>query len=250
MATVCAVQLLAATASVRSAVRIVRKLTMQYLIKQVDSPPPLNGDWNDPAWQSAEVLDVDNFLSNSGGHRPKVQARVLYHDEGLSVFFQVDDRYVRCVHPNHQDHVYEDSCVEFFVQPKSDKGYVNFEINCGGAMLVHYNEHKIHDCKPVHDQQELTAEWLSRVEVYHSMPSRIEPEIDEPVQWQLQYNVPFALLGECVGPLGNVAGQTWRANFFKCADLCSRPHWASWSLIKDGFNFHQPKYFGTLRFEG
>ncbi len=223
---------------------------MQYLIKQVDSPPPLNGDWNDPAWQSAEVLDVDNFLSNSGGHRPKVQARVLYHGEGLSVFFQVDDRYVRCVHPNHQDHVYEDSCVEFFVQPKSDKGYVNFEINCGGAMLVHYNEHKIHDCKPVHDQQELTAEWLSRVEVYHSMPSRIEPEIDEPVQWQLQYNVPFALLGERVGSLGNVAGQTWRANFFKCADLCSRPHWASWSPIKDGFNFHQPKYFGTLRFEG
>ena len=195
------------------------------------------------------MLDVNNFLSNSSEHHPRVQARVLYHGDGLSVFFQVDDRYVRCVHTSHQDHVYEDSCVEFFVQPKADKGYVNFEINCGGTMLVHYNVHRKHGYLPVHDQTELPAEWLNRVEVYHSMPDRVEPEIEEPVQWQLQYNVPFALLAEYVGPLGDLPGQTWRANFFKCADKTSHPHWASWSPIEDGFNFHQPKYFGELRFD-
>ena len=45
-------------------------------------------------------------------------------------------------------------------------------------------------------------------------------------------------------------GVTWRANFYKCADHTSHPHWLSWSVIGSGkFEFHVPEYFGTLEFK-
>lgn len=45
-------------------------------------------------------------------------------------------------------------------------------------------------------------------------------------------------------------GVTWRANFCKCADDSSRPHWLTWSPVTDSEPaFHRPKYFGILEFE-
>jgi len=37
-----------------------------------------------------------------------------------------------------EDPVYKDSCVEFFVKPKPDKGYFNFEFIAVGTLLCSY----------------------------------------------------------------------------------------------------------------
>src|SRR6266496_6860766 len=101
---------------------------------------PLNGQIIDGPWERAEVAQIAHFHSQSTEHRPRTAARVL-HDEGnLYVLFNVADRYVRCVNTEFQGRVCWDSCVEFFVQPKADKGYFNFELNCGGAMMLMYIE--------------------------------------------------------------------------------------------------------------
>jgi hypothetical protein len=52
-----------------------------------------------------------------------------------------------------------------------------------------------------------------------------------------------------VGAIGSLSGRGFAANFFKCADHSSHPHWASWSPIGEELNFHQPQTFGLLRFE-
>ncbi len=92
------------------------------------------------------------------------------------------------------------------------------------------------------------SETVARaVRVRSSLPPVSEPEITEAVTWTLEFFIPFALLEEDVGPLGEVAGQTWRGNFFKCAEENSHPHWAAWSPV-DEFNFHRPHCFGELRF--
>ena len=45
------------------------------------------------------------------------------------------------------------------------------------------------------------------------------------------------------------AGQGWSANFYKCADKTSHPHWGSWAKVEvDRPAFHLPAYFGTLEF--
>jgi hypothetical protein len=95
-------------------------------------------------------------------------------------------------------------------------------------------------------------EWMKeedgrKVEVWHSLPARVEPELTEPTLWFLQFRIPYATLESYTGPLGGLSGKTWRGNFYKCGDQTSHPHWASWAPV-DELNFHLPRCFQTLRF--
>ena len=60
--------------------------------------------------------------------------------------------------------------------------------------------------------------------------------------------IPLEIMENYVGPLRPLKDQTWRANFYKCADHSSHPHWACWSPIAQRLWFHQPQFFGELRF--
>ena len=221
---------------------------MKYLIRAAKIPPPLHANWNEPEWSHAETLEIKNFRSESSDHRPRTSARLLYDDRALHGIFHVKDRYVRCTRTNFGDEVWKDSCVEFFVQPKPDRGYFNFEFNCGGAFLCYY----ITDPTPTADGfkkfEKISAVVAREIKVRSTLPPRIEPEITSAVEWSLQFSIPLALLEKFVGSLGIVSGQTWRGNFFKCADECSHQHWASWSPV-DEFNFHLPRCFGAIQFK-
>lgn len=83
------------------------------------------------------------------------------------------------------------------------------------------------------------------VQVRASLLPVVEPERVEPINWTLRFTVPFALMEQYVGPLGEVSGKSWRGNFFKCAEENSQPHWAAWAAV-DEFNFHLPRCFGEL----
>lgn len=224
---------------------------MEYVVARVGEPPALDGDWDGPGWREADTLRVDKFRPEGGGHRPKTEARVVSMVDRLFVAFRVEDRYVRCVTTDYQGPVYRDACVEFFVEPKPGRGYFNFEMNCGGTLLLR------HVTNPERGEGgELAGfspvPWLlgSLVEVYHSMPERVEPEIEEAVTWVVQYEIPLDIFGPYVGPVPNPAGMTWRGNFYKCAENNSHPHYASWSPLGGKLNFHQPEFFGKLVFAG
>ena len=58
----------------------------------------------------------------------------------------------------------------------------------------------------------------------------------------------MALLVKYAGPLPGMQDQTWRANFYKCGDATSHPHWASWNPIGEKLSFHKPEYFGEIVF--
>lgn len=219
---------------------------MEYVIRRAVSPPSLRGQWDEPAWARAVTARLEHFHAEGSEHRPVVEVRALYDAASVFVIFRVHDRYVRCVHTTYQDMVCKDSCVEFFVQPVEDKGYFNFEINCGGTMLLYYTVPSLGTGGATAVPEDLGG----TVKIYHSMPKVVEPEITEPTEWVVEYEIPIALFEAFVGPLGDPAGQTWRGNFYKCGDETSHPHWAMWSPVREGFSFHQPRFFGALRFEG
>jgi len=68
------------------------------------------------------------------------------------------------------------------------------------------------------------------------------------VTWGVGFCVPVALFEAFTGPLGKLSGQAWRANFYKCGDKTSHPHWASWAPITQP-DFHMPDCFGVLTLE-
>ena len=223
-----------------------------YLVRRAPAPPSLQGLWDEPAWRAANVLAVDQFAAGRGGsHRPVTRARLTYTDEGLYVFFRVADRFVLSRQSGFQAAVYRDSCVEFFVQPKPDRGYFNFEMNAGGALLLTYIEDPTRTASGFKRFTRLPVAADAAVRRFHSLPSVVWPERAGPVDWCVEYFIPFALLEPYVGPLGCVSGQTWRANCFKCADDSSQPHWAAWAPLDADFagGFHRPDRFAEIRFE-
>lgn len=211
--------------------------------------PSLNADWNDPAWNIAETLAVNHFLPESTDHRPKTIARVLHNESGLHGIFHVQDRYVRCTRTEYFDEVWKDSCVEFFLERNQNKGYINFEFNCGGAFLASYIEDwtRVKD-GPLKKSTPIPAELGQTIRVATSLPRLIKDEITQPTDWTLQFFIPMGLLQIYFGPIDNLGGQTWRGNFFKCAEEVSHPHWAAWSPVGE-FNFHLPEHFGKVIFE-
>src|SRR5438034_8518546 len=98
----------------------------------------LDPDWQSAFWDGAETLEINHFLPESSDHRPRTLARLLYDPAGIHGLFQVQDQYVRCVRTQYGSEVWKDSCVEFFVLPRHDRGYFNFEFNCGGTFLCCY----------------------------------------------------------------------------------------------------------------
>ena len=177
---------------------------------------------------------------------PATKARMLYDEDHVYVIFRVEDRYVRAVAKGTQGPVWQDSCVEFFFSPQGGKPgpYFNLEVNCGGTALMHYNITPRQDVRPLE-----TAD-VEKIEIAHSLPRIVSPEITEPTVWTVEYRIPIAVLqkyGPCQRPR---PGVRWRANFYKCGDETSNPHWLTWSPITNGkVDFHQPEFFGVLKFE-
>ncbi|MDD5705558.1 MAG: carbohydrate-binding family 9-like protein [Kiritimatiellae bacterium] len=223
----------------------------RYTVQRCTEPPAIDAQAGalPEAWKDAEVGQVSNWHARGSEHRPGVEFRVLYDSQALYVRFDVRDRYVRSVQTEPQSSVCGDSCVEFFVEPKQGRGYLNFEINAGGALLLY------HILDPRHAPQggftkwsQVEPAWLQTVAIAHSLPAVVEPEIAEPTAWALVYRVPLTLFTAHTGVEGIVHGDVWRANFYKCADRTSHPHWGSWNDIGEVLNFHKPECFGDLAF--
>jgi len=220
----------------------------KYVIKKAKKTPKLGALWNASDWKNGQSLSIDNFLPESSEHRPETKTKLLYDEKGIHGFFMVKDKYIRCMHTEFQSPVCRDSCVEFFFQPIENKGYFNFEFNCGGAFLCNYIENNTRVKNGFTKYAKLDKDDMAQVKVFHSMPKVVEPEIQEKTTWFLGFHIPFKLIEKRTGKLGDISGQEWRGNFYKCGDKTSHPHWAAWSPVSY-LDFHLQKCFSSLVFE-
>ena len=190
-------------------------------------------------WSAADELEVTHYVWPDSGHRPRTRARLLWDDNWLAVLFVVDDQYVRAVAQRFNDSVCHDSCVEFFVAPAGD-AYFNFEVNCGGTMLLYR-------CGAA--TVEVPEEEGATIAMAHTQPKIVDPEVVGPTTWAVEYHVPWSLFESHFGPVTPSAGTAWRANFYKCGDRTSHPHWGSWAPVDSPRpNFHRPESFRPIHF--
>jgi hypothetical protein len=220
-----------------------------YTLRRARRTPELRGLWPEGSWAEVPALEVAHFHPKSSDHRPHTQAKLQFDDRYLYVHFRVQDRYVRAVSRRFQDPVWADSCVELFARPREDRGYFNFEMSCGGVLLLYYIEDPARTTDGFVKYTKVDKEHLRGFKVYHSLPRRVDPEMPDPLDWSVEYRIPLGLFAAYLGSPPPTAGATWRGNLFKCAEACSHPHWASWAPIGEELNFHQPERFGELSFE-
>jgi hypothetical protein len=222
-----------------------RNVLPQYLVPRLPRGPAVGTAWTRPPWTSVTALTLDCHMGERPAHFPLVQARLACDETALHGIFRVRDRYVRAVARRHQDAVCRDSCVEFFFVPGTNiaRGYFNLEINCGGIKLFHFQREPRKNPVPV------AAADLATVAVAHSLPRRVEPELRRTVLWTVSFRLPFRILGNYCPATPPRTGTVWRANFYKCADKTSHPHWLTWAPVhRPQPDFHVPEDFGTLVF--
>jgi hypothetical protein len=217
-----------------------------YHVTKVKKAPVINAKWNKKPWKSVKPIDIVHYMGKVSEFQPKVQAKMTYDDNNVYVIFQVQDRFVKSIVTEYNGPVSTDSCVEFFFSP--DTGlplhYFNLEINAGGTPLMFYIE------KAMPNTKRLTPEELQQIEIAHSMPEVVNPEITDPVTWTIEYRVPISLLQKYSNVTKPATGTVWKANFYKTGSRTSNPNYITWSVVDfPRPNFHLPQFFGTLIFE-
>ncbi len=216
-----------------------------YTMSRLNGPMVIDGNWDKTEWKNIEALNIKNQMGEKPLFTPEVQAKMMYDDENLYVIFRVMDRYVHCLVTDIDGPVYEESAVEFFFSPDPQfpERYFNLEINCGGTPLMRYNDFSKKQQVP------LRVEDIKKVEIAHSLPQVVDPEIDEPVTWTLEYRIPLDILSRYSKILKPKPGTEWRANLYKIAEKGTNVHFLTWSPVNNPVpNFHLPQFFGIIKF--
>lgn len=216
-----------------------------YRVRRIRQPAPIDARWDKPMWSKTEPLRIDHHMGSLPSFIPTVEAKLAYDKDNVYVIFRVQDRHVRSVVQEYQGNVSGDSCVEFFFAPDPARPlcYFNLEVNAGGTPLIFYIQ------KPMSDVQRLTAEEIAQIEIAHSMPRIVYPEIEGPVTWTIECRIPLSVLEKYTPVTRPARGKAWKANLYKTGSRTSNPNYMTWAPVEfPRPNFHLPQYFGTLSF--
>lgn len=205
----------------------------------------ISAGWNAGPWKDTPSAAITNAMGGKSGDAPSVEVKVLCDSQAVYVAFRCLDRHIRSVTTNYQGPVYQDSCVEFFFSPEHgvSNGYFNLEINAGGTAL--FTHRKARNVRV----REISAADFAEATVVRSMPAVVDPETAG--EWVIGIRLPFGLIRKYAPVFVPPApGAVWRANFYKCGDGTSVPHWLTWSPVDSPHpDFHRPDCFGTLVFK-
>lgn len=183
-----------------------------------------------------ETIDTVNW-PGSYSVRPDARFNIARSSKAFFIHFVVNEKQIKAIYSEDQDPVWQDSCVEFFCQIPGSKTYFNFEFNCIGTCLATERKSRTEDVNP------LSVEKMSQIKRYASLGNEPFEEKKGNFDWTLTVEIPFSLLG--IDP--DNLPESIRANFYKCGDGTSVPHYVSWNPIEvENPDFHRPEFFGEL----
>ena len=172
--------------------------------------------------------------------KPIVQFSIAYDDHAIHLHYMVHEPTIRAKATENNGKVWEDSCVEFFVMPENDGIFYNFEFNCIGTKLLAVGNSR-------HNRTFATAEILDKITVKSSLNNAPFDEIKGGFNWELIIKIPIDCFFK--HDIKSLKNKTFRANFYKCGDALSTPHFLSWTKIETPEpDFHTPAYFGEICF--
>ena len=219
---------------------------LTYRVMAIREQITIDGKWDKAVWEKVKAVKIENRMGEEPRFRPITEAKMVYDANNVYVIFRVHDKFVKSTVTTFNGHVSGDSCVEFFFSPNSEEPghYFNLEVNAGGTPLIFFVT------KPRKEYTRLPDTLIQEIEIAHSLPAVVNPEITDEVTWTIECRVPLAIFKQFTNVTMPKSGVTWRANFYKTGSDTSNPHYYTWSPVSyPEPNFHLPAYFGTLTFE-
>lgn len=171
---------------------------------------------------------------------PRVSFAIAHTGSCILLNFRLEDTEVRAVETRDDGRVWEDSCCEFFVSPQQNDCYYNFECNAIGRLLLHGG------VKP--DRPGAPQAILDSVRRWSSLGTEPFENKQGPGLWELSEIIPASAL--YLHNIESLDGLSMTANFYKCGDKLTKPHFLSWNRIElEQPMFHCPEFFGCIYFE-
>lgn len=173
-------------------------------------------------------------------YKPDVKVSVAYTSNEILLKYYVTEQWFKAEKTESNQMVCEDSCVEFFVSPSDDGIYYNLEFNGIGTCLMGTGTGR-------ENIKKATPEIISRIRRKTSVGEKSVSEKQGEFFWTITIAIPPDVFFH--HKISGLEGRTFRANFYKCGDKLSVPHYVTWNPIKtDKPDYHRPEYFGLLKF--
>lgn len=183
-------------------------------------------------------IDVLNWKDYN--YKPDVRFAIAYGDNEIFVKYYVKEKYFKAEKTETNQMVCEDSCVELFVSPENDGLYYNFEFNGIGTCLLGTGHGRS-------DSKRVDPELVSKIRRLASMGNQPVTEKAGEYSWTLTLAIPLDVFFN--HNISDLKGRTFRANFYKCGDKLTVPHYVTWNPVEtENPDYHRPEYFGTLKF--
>lgn len=167
-------------------------------------------------------------------YTPEVGFHIAFSDKVIAILFEVTENHVKAVTLEDNGPVWEDSCVEFFIDNPTGEGYFNFEMNCIGAVLAAKRKSRT-------DAELFGPERMSLIRNFGSLKHEaIDCQNNDQSWWRIEL-IPFSIFGLDAAPA------SFKGNFYKCGDNCAHTHYLSWAPIDlPAPDFHRPEFFGKI----
>lgn len=189
------------------------------------------------AMKSVDETPINIFSWEEVSPKPDVYFKIAHNNHSILMQYRVCENEVVAKYHKTNAPVYKDSCVEFFVSFTGGKDYYNLEFNSLGTCLGGYGHNR-------HNRERLSTNTLNQIKL-QSLVSRNTPEFTE---WQLNILIPLGVFQHTY--IRSLSGLSAHANFYKCGDDLSTPHYLSWKKIDTPTpDFHQPSYFDEIEFD-
>ena len=173
---------------------------------------------------------------------PKVSFAMAHDNKNIILKFFVEEEYILAAAVNDNEMVCRDSCVEFFVIPGEKlENYYNFEFNCIGACLLYRGRDR-------KNREIISPEDINTIKRYPSLGQRPFAQKQGDFKWDIIIVIPVTIFKQ--EALDSLSGREFKANFYKCGDKLTKPHWISWHKQEiDHPDFHRPEFFQKILFE-
>jgi hypothetical protein len=187
-----------------------------------------------------EPLSIETLNWKEFGYKPEVFCSIAYGDDEIYLKYYVKEDHFKAEMTESNQSVCQDSCVEFFVSPSDDGVYYNFEFNGIGTCLLGNGTSRA-------DSKKTDPGLISRIRRLATPGKGPIPERHGEFRWSITVAIPLDVFFR--HKVKDLRGKVFRANFYKCGDMLTEPHYVTWNPVgTEKPDYHRPEHFGLLRF--
>jgi hypothetical protein len=213
----------------------------ELFIKQLKTNQPVSPGEAGNLLEKQTVSNPVNIVNwKTFDYQPKVSFRIGHVQNKIWLKYDVREKHILARETQTNGDVYKDSCVEFFIS-LDGKNYYNFEFSCIGTIHLAHGAGR-------ENRRFVDPQLIEKINIESSLGNQPFEEKTGDFEWDIVIQIPL----ECFAfdDLHSLSGIKASANFYKCGEDTSLPHYITWNPIETKSpDYHRPEYFGKVFFE-